>query len=285
VPAFVLNVEMHYPHRLTVGSAEATLTIKDDYAGQLGRIEISSEPSESGLLVTLNRVDGSDGELVVNAQSKLAADSDIPLPAKNFELAAYDFVFADGETQKTFNVQTQSGDEHLGDREILLSAVVAGDYETVEKSAVVIDSQGGDIEYSLSADDVTTNDNNVRVTVSRSGSTELSTVINVTSANGTLTAGEDFEAVDEQLVFGVNDTSASFTVSLLSDKAGNFELNTSSGGSLTVTVSSASTGDGSGGNDGSGSNGVTSGGSTGLFSLLPLLLLGLVRRFKLCRRA
>lgn len=278
------NVEMHYPYRLNIDPAEATLTIEDDYAGQPGRIEISSEPSENGLLVTLNRVDGSDGELVVNAQSKLAADSDIPLPAKNFELAAYDFVFADGETQKTFNVQTQSGDTALGDREILLSAVVAGDYETVEKSAIVSDSQGGNIEYSLSTADATTKDNSVRVTVTRSGSTELSSVISVTSANGTLTAGNDFEAVDEQLVFGVNDTSASFTVSLLSDKAGNFELNTSSGESLTVTVSTASTGGGSDGNGG-GSDGGTSGGSTGLFSLLPLLLLGLVRRFKPGRRA
>lgn len=274
-----LNVELHYPYRLAVGSAPVSLTISDDYAGQPGRIEIVSESSDDGLLVTLNRIDGSDGELVVNAQSKLALDSNIRLSAKDFELVAYDFVFADGETQKTFNVKTQSGDEALGDRTILLSAAVAGDYEATEKSVVVSGSSSGDIEYSLKANAATTNDSSVRVTVSRTGSTELSSVINVTAVNGTLKAGDDFEAVDEELVFRANETSASFDVQLLNDKAGNFELQTSNGESLNVTVSASSTG----GNVGGGDSG-TSGGSTGLFTLLSLLTLGFFRYFKIGRR-
>lgn len=275
-----LNVELHYPHRLTVSADTATLTITDDYAGQPGSIEIEAQQVALGedVQVTLNRVGGADGELVVNAQSKLAESSSIALPAWYFQLAAHNFVFADGETQKTFTVKTQTGDEELGDREILISTISGGDYESVSKAVIVGSSQSSNVEFTLRAADVTTDDSSVRITVNRSGDTSQTSSVAVTSSDGTLKAGTDYEAVNETVSFGVNDSSETFTVNLLSNNAGNFVLETSSGETLTVTVSSADTGGGSGGNGGN--SGGTSGGSTGLLSVLILALLGIGRKLK-----
>lgn len=77
---------------------------------------------------------------------------------------------------------------------------------------------GGSVRFSSSAYSVNENAGTATITVTRSGGTQTGTIQYVTS-NGTATAGSDYTQTSGLLVFGTNETSKSFTVSIVNDSA------------------------------------------------------------------
>lgn len=77
---------------------------------------------------------------------------------------------------------------------------------------------GGSVRFSSSAYSLNENGGAVTITVTRSGGTQTGTIQYVTS-NGTATAGSDYTQTSGLLVFGTNETSKSFTVSIINDSA------------------------------------------------------------------
>jgi subtilisin family serine protease len=77
---------------------------------------------------------------------------------------------------------------------------------------------GGSVRFSSSAYSVNENAGTATITVTRSGGTQTGTIQYATS-NGTATAGSDYTQTSGLLVFGTNETSKSFTVSIINDSA------------------------------------------------------------------
>jgi hypothetical protein len=77
---------------------------------------------------------------------------------------------------------------------------------------------GGSVRFSSSAYSVNENAGTATITVTRSGGTQTGTIQYATS-NGTATAGSDYTQTSGLLVFGTNETSKSFTVSIVNDSA------------------------------------------------------------------
>jgi hypothetical protein len=99
------DVALRYPLAATVSTTAAKLVILDSYEGVIGDIDVtvSTEVTEgSDATVTLTRVNGIDGELVVNVVTSDGTATD----GSDYTAVSQDVVFADGETEKTLTLST-----------------------------------------------------------------------------------------------------------------------------------------------------------------------------------
>lgn len=109
------NLMLRYPFAATTATSQATLTIEDPVVGVPGDITVSvSEAKVEGenVVVTLDRVNGSDGEITLNLATSLmtATGSLAAASADDFTAQTTAVVFADGETQKIVDILTTDDD-------------------------------------------------------------------------------------------------------------------------------------------------------------------------------
>lgn len=264
-----VSLSLVYPYKTTVLNGQTSLTIEDNYSGSPGEFQlpdnISVVEGEAAAL-TISRTNGSDGEFVVNVSSDYA-DTNSAV-SEDFEKVNQRILFEDGETEKTITISTYDDEEFTGDR--VFNVIIEDDGNTLDETQVTItDNETPQVEYSLSSNEVNAG-GTARVTITRSGDTEGSTTVTVSSVNGTLAAGSDFEELNESVTFEAGETTKQVSIDLTSDKTGTFSVELNTGVSVTVNVEAS--------DSDSGSNTETSGGSNGILFLM-LLLFGVIPRF------
>ncbi|PWW35223.1 reprolysin-like metallo-peptidase family M12B [Idiomarina loihiensis] len=271
-----IKLSLVYPYKATVAGGESTLTLMDDYSGSPGDFALNDnisvvEGNDAKILIT--RSNGLDGEYVVDIQSDYARDEANSAVAEDFEKITERLVFSDGESEKEIAISTKDDDKFKGDRVFLVR--LESDDELLDETLVTIeDNEVPDVDYTLSAGNSTAGQS-ATVTVSRSGETQGESSISISTVDGSLVSGTDFEALDETITFSSGDTSKSVNINLLSNKTGSFSVELSNGESVSVSVTDSGAASGDGG---------TSGGSMGLFLLIQISLLGFIKKV-LCRRA
>ncbi|MAD65709.1 Calx-beta domain-containing protein [Haliea sp.] len=263
-----VSLSLVYPYKATVSGGTASLTIEDNYSGSPGDFQLSEDLSVvegEAATIVVSRVNGSDGEYVVNLSSDYADTNSAT--SNDFEKVSQRLIFEDGETEKSLAINTYDDEEFTGER--IFKVVIENEEQILDETQVTItDNETPEVEYSLSSTEANAG-STARVTITRSGDTQGSTTVTATSVNGSLVAGSDFEELNESVTFETGETTKQVSINLTSDKAGTFSVELNSGESVTVSVEAS--------DSNSGGDAETSGGSTGAFFLM-LLLIGLLPR-------
>jgi hypothetical protein len=267
-----ISLSLVYPYKATVSGGTASLTVEDNYSGAPGEFQLPEDLSVvegDAATVVVSRVNGSDGEYVVNVSADYSDTNSAT--SNDFEKVSQRLIFEDGETEKSLAINTYDDEEFTGER--AFSVVIEDEGQILDETQVTItDNETPEVEYALSASEANAG-STARVTITRSGDTEGSTTVTATSVNGSLVAGTDFEELNESVTFEAGETTKQVSINLTSDKTGSFSVELNTGESVTVSVEASDTN--TGGVDGSTE---TSGGSNGVVFLM-LLLLGLIPRF------
>lgn len=145
------NLMLRYPFAATAASAQATLTIEESVAvtptPTPGEITVSvSEAKVEGedVVVTLDRSNGSDGEISLTVATSLmtATDSLAAASADDFTAQTAEVVFADGEISKTVNISTT--DDELVEETEGFTVIVTNDQSIVinnsQSTAQILDN-------------------------------------------------------------------------------------------------------------------------------------------------
>ena len=263
-----VSLSLVYPYKATVSGGTASLTIEDNYSGSPGDFQLSEDLSVvegEAATIVVSRVNGSDGEYVVNLSSDYADTNSAT--SNDFEKVSQRLIFEDGETEKSLAINTYDDEEFTGER--IFKVVIENEEQILDETQVTItDNETPEVEYSLSSTEANAG-STARVTITLSGDTQGSTTVTATSVNGSLVAGSDFEELNESVTFETGETTKQVSINLTSDKAGTFSVELNSGESVTVSVEAS--------DSNSGGDAETSGGSTGAFFLM-LLLIGLLPR-------
>ncbi|MFQ3236832.1 MAG: hypothetical protein ACI9C4_002406 [Paraglaciecola sp.] len=142
---------LHYPLSATASSAQAISTIEDGVSVTLipvsGEITVSVREAKlegENVVVTLVRVNGSDGEISLTVISGLMSATDrlATASAGDFSAQTTTVVFADGETQKTVDISTT--DAELVEEIEGFTITVSNDQSTVinnsQSTAKILDN-------------------------------------------------------------------------------------------------------------------------------------------------
>jgi len=200
----------------------ATVTILDD--DSTGTLDFSAQrydvnENAGHVTITVNRAGGSAGPASVDyATSDGTAHEPGDYTATHGTLD-----FADGETQKTFDIPVswdgrQEGDETIS---VTLSNFSSDDDPSATKVAVVHiadDGASGAVQFSAPSYDVIENTGQATITVNRSGGSLGGPVtVDYATSDGTAHAGADYQAASGTLTFGPGEASRTFTVAVNDD--------------------------------------------------------------------
>ncbi len=180
------TLKLAYPSRVNVSADTATLTIIDGIAGNAGELEVdvaSTVVEGDDIIITLNRVNGSDGELVADVQAFAKTWEDANFAKYVYDYNRYDenVVFADGETSKTIRVATIDDDvpEYTETLSVLVTSAV--NVANADTTVSMLDNENGGAYGMFSLSLVTTGeisdtDGSVELKVSRTGGDAAVTV-------------------------------------------------------------------------------------------------------------
>lgn len=223
----------------------AIVTINAGAVGTPGDFTVSPETTsvnEDGntVTVTVNRVNGSDGEVSVDfttVDGTANAGSD-------YTANAGTLTFADGETSKTIDVTiTDDGDDE-GDENfsVELSNPTGGSglLAPTSSTVTIIDNDGapepGTLDISPASVSVSESGNTVTLTVNRTNGSDGAISVDFSTSDGTATAGSDYVANSGTLNFADGVTSQTITIAISEDDLDEVDEN------FTVSISNATGG-------------------------------------------
>jgi hypothetical protein len=217
------SVTLSSPSSAVLGSPNpATVTILDD--DSTGTLDFSAQrydvnENAGHVTITVNRAGGSAGPASVDyATSDGTAHEPGDYSATHGTLS-----FADGQTQKRFDIPVnwdgrQEGDETIS---VTLSNFSSDDDPSATKVAVVHiadDGASGPVQFSAPSYDVIENAGQATITVNRSGGSLGGPVtVDYATSDGTAHAGADYTAGSGTLTFGPGDASKTFAVPVAND--------------------------------------------------------------------
>jgi hypothetical protein len=201
---------------------QATVTIVDDDSA--GTLEFSSQRydvNETGghATITVNRVGGSSGAVSADYAT---TDGTANAPS-DYTAMSGTLNFADGETQKTFDIPVAWDGRGEGDETVslALSNFNSDDDPTATKVAVLHiadDGASGPVQFSAGSYDVSEAGGSATITVNRSGGSLGGPVtVDYATSDGTAHAGSDYTATQGTLTFGAGDTAKTFQVPVTDD--------------------------------------------------------------------
>jgi len=207
----------------TAGTTQATGTIRDDDGFIVTVANASTTESDTGttqLVFTLTLARPAVGPLTVTYVTAPGTATSSGTQ-KDFELAAGQVTFADGETTATVSV-TVNGDTIDEDDETMQLVVTNPTYGTVTGSpatGTIIDNDAAptmSIASASSAEgDATGNPVNFVVTLSAASGKTIT--VNYATAGGTATEGTDYTAAAGMLTFAPGETTKTITVNTIGD--------------------------------------------------------------------
>jgi subtilisin family serine protease len=240
---------------LDVGAAYAWLEANIDGGTNSGSFSFSNaaysiDENVAVLTVTVSRSSAS-GEASVN----YASADQTATAGQDYVSAEGTLHFAAGETSRTFNITLLDDGLYEGDENFTLilsdpqGGATLGDTSAAAVTILENDTQAaGDMQFSSAAYSVSEDGNQIIIDVIRSNGSAGTATVAYATANGTATAGSDYQPVSGELSFADGQTRASFAVALLDDTA--FEgdetvtlllSNPSSGASLGTPVAATLT--------------------------------------------
>ncbi|HWW62820.1 MAG TPA: Calx-beta domain-containing protein, partial [Thermoanaerobaculia bacterium] len=205
----------------TVGAANpATVTITDFEAGQFVFSNATYSVNETGgsILITVNRINGSNGAASVNYQTTSGSAT----AGADFTTTVGTLNWADGDaTPKTFSVPILDDSLAEGNENFTVSLFNPGG-ATIgvpgTSTVTIVDDPAGTAQFSVSTINTTEEAGSVVVTVTRTGGTEGALVVNYATANGTATAPSDYVPAAGAITFPAgNSTPQTFTITLVND--------------------------------------------------------------------
>ncbi|HMJ90265.1 MAG TPA: Calx-beta domain-containing protein, partial [Candidatus Acidoferrum sp.] len=203
-----------------LGLADATLTIVDNdfLPGEFTLTVVTNVVNEQDAFVTITvlRTNGSSGIVSVH----YALSGGTATPGLDYVATSSSLSFADGETAKSFTVlifndQIVEGDESAF---VVLSNPTGGATLGAITNGVVIfvDDESG-VQFESANYGVAEDDGSVRITVLRSGNTNVSASVGYRTAPGTATAPADYTSTNGVLDFAPGVTRRSFDVFVFAD--------------------------------------------------------------------
>ncbi|HYE63971.1 MAG TPA: Calx-beta domain-containing protein, partial [Pyrinomonadaceae bacterium] len=225
-PDETFTVNLSDPTNATISDAQGTGTITNDDAHgtlQFSAATYSVNEGDGTATITVTRTGGSSGAVAVQygtvAGGTATADSD-------HQIATGTVSFADGETaSKSFTVTVIDDSTYEGDETVNLAlSDPAGGATLGSQSTAVLTIVDNDPQPSLSINDVTVFEPtlgiaNAAFTVTlEDPPLDQNVTVNYATANGTATAGSDYQSASGTLTFNPGETTKTITVVVNSDQ-------------------------------------------------------------------
>jgi hypothetical protein len=221
----VFQVNLGSPTGASLGtpnSAPVTIT-DDDLPGnfEFSSLRYDAAESDGQATITVSRVGGASGPASVDY---FTADGSASTPG-DYSTASGTLQFADGETQKTFDVPVVWDGQLEGDETVnleLANPSAGSDLGTKAASVLHIGDDGASapVQFDAPGYSVSEADGLVTVTVVRSGAKLGGPVtVDYATSDGSATAGSDYMATHGTLTFAAGETTKTFQVPVTDDKA------------------------------------------------------------------
>lgn len=219
------NLVMRYPFKLELSSTpEAKLSIvESDVSGEIGDIVVL-QPEDvvegDSVKVTLERQNGSDGELLVSIKT---VDGNAK---SSLDYTAFDEIikFADGEIKKEITISTLDDENKEFDEDFNLSVSSEMDVNIINPNVTIKILDNDEEEHSvgqLSLDSETLNVSEsvgkVTVVINRVNGSVGELEAKISTVNGGQHAGRDFVQLNENIVFADGETSKTVDIEIIDD--------------------------------------------------------------------
>ncbi len=129
-------------------------------------------------------------------------------------------VFQPGETSKTITVSAKGDTRDESDENFityLVNPLNASLGDRMALTTIIDDDIAGNVQFGNAAYNVAENGGTVTVTITRANGAASDVLVQYATANGTATAGQDYSSVTGSVVFDADETSKTFTVSIIND--------------------------------------------------------------------
>ena len=233
----------------------AVLTINDDdVQPQPGQIQLSSAnysaaENEGLIVVTVNRVGGSDGAVSVN----YATTNGSATAGSDYTSTSGVLTFASGETSKTISVPIFDDSVYEGPETLQLTLSGPGGGATLgtpSSATLTIEDNDpqpvpGEFVFSSGNYSVGESGGQVVITVSRINGSDGTVSVDYATANGSATAGSDYVTTNGTLTFANGETSKTFAITIIDDsifensETVNLSLSNATGGATLGNPNSA----------------------------------------------
>ena len=281
------NLVLRYPLRGALGQqATANLVINDGVAGNIGTVNVANVAAVTegqNIVLSMQRVNGSDGELVVNIETS----DQTAFNGQDYQPFNNSVVFADGQTSQTVNITTI--DDLLSETTETFAISVTSAQTNVtggQQVATINDNEplAGQFNVSVSSQSVSESAGSVNIIINRVNGTAGSASLRVFTQGG----GNSIVQVNQIVTFADGQTQQTVPITINDDTTEEIDqtitVNIEAVGNENVATSfvTFTVVDNDGENtppapqqDSSGG-----GGSSGLFSLLALGVAAFRRRLK-----
>ena len=186
---------------------------------QFSSATFSTPEDGANAVVTVTRTGGAAGEARVN----YATSNNTATAGQDYTTASGTLIFADGITTQTFSVAINNDDIDEADETINLTLTnAAGSGSLGTPASAVLTIIDNDPTPGISIDDIAINERdsgsaNATLTVSLSGQSSQTVTVNFATANGTATAGSDYQSNSGTVTFLPLETTRSINVTVNGD--------------------------------------------------------------------
>lgn len=214
------NTEIQQPSEMQISINENDpMPPAGDFS--LSSAELSVDENAEELVITINRVNGDFGE----ASVEISASNESATGDEDYQSFNETVTFADGETEKQVTLTLIDDSVYEGDETFSVELSNPSERSNVESPStatvtIVEDDPmppAGDFALSASEFSVEENVASLSVTINRVGGDFGEASVDISTSGNSATAGNDFEAINETLVFADGETSKQITIMLLDD--------------------------------------------------------------------
>lgn len=206
--------------------SHADITIQEDepvpLAGEIG-FEFDTElvnEIDGSFTISIVRTGGSFGEVSVSVVTQDGTAS----TTNDYEAVAETLIFADGETGKTITILLVDDEVYESDENFIMSlSNVTGDaiLGTSISTVTILDNDpvppAGVLAIEKDSYQVNEYDTSFDVTIIRTGGSFGEVSVDMVSQNDSATAGDDYQSVNQTLIFANDEISKLVTVNLIND--------------------------------------------------------------------
>ena len=213
------NTEIQQPSEMQINiNEDDPMPLAGDFA--LSSAEYSVDENAGELTVTVNRVNGDYGEATIEISASDASATNDDYQALNETIT-----FAHGETEKQITVTLIDDSVYEGDESFTVTLANPSDRSSVNDPSVatvtIVEDDpmppAGDFALSDAEFGIDENAASLTITINRVNGDFGDASVEVSTSGNSATAGSDFEAMNETVLFAEGETSKQITIALIDD--------------------------------------------------------------------
>jgi subtilisin family serine protease len=213
------NTEIQQPSEMQINiNEDDPMPPAGDFA--LSSAEYSVDENAGELTVTVNRVNGDYGEATVEISA-----SDASATNDDYQAINETITFAHGETEQQITVTLIDDSVYEGDESFTVTLANPSDRSSVNDPSVatvtIVEDDpmppAGDFALSDAEFSIDENAASLTITINRVNGDFGDASVEVSTSGNSATAGSDFEAVNEKVIFAEGETSKQITIALIDD--------------------------------------------------------------------